>query len=129
MDHAVKVSVPARSGFVGLLRSVVASAGGHLGLSLDDIEDLRLAVNEACADLLEHGPEGTVLRLHLAADDGELTVLVWTNAEVAGWPRTDAHDRLTWRILSSLTDEATMVRSPDGPAIRLMKRRPARAPG
>jgi serine/threonine-protein kinase RsbW len=129
MEHTLKVSVPAESGFVALLRSVVASAAGHLGLSFDDIEDLRLAVNEACADLLELQPGGTILHLDLVADDGEVAVLVWSNAQTPEWPRTDTHDRLAWRILRSLTDEATMLRHPDGPAIRLIKRRPSRGSG
>jgi serine/threonine-protein kinase RsbW len=129
MEGAIKVSVPTRSAFIRLLRSVVASAAGRLGLPIDDIEDLSLAVHEAAADLLDLDAGETVLNLHLSASNGDLQVVVWTNATPIEWPRPAPHKRLTWQVLAALTDEASMVSRVDGPGIRLLKRRPARGPG
>jgi serine/threonine-protein kinase RsbW len=126
MDDQVKVSVPAQAGFVTLLRSVVAGAAGHLGFGIDAIEDLRLAVGEACADLLELDRGSTTLGMHLVANDDGLDVVVWTDGQAPGWPRTDVEDRLAWLMLHALADEASMLRRPEGPAIRLVKRRTAR---
>ncbi len=129
MEGTVKVSVPTRSAFIRLLRSVVASAAGRLGLPIDDIEDLCLAVHEAAADLLDLDAGETVLNLHLSESNGYLQVVVWTNATPIEWPRPVPHNRLTWQVLAALTDEASMISQVGGPGIRLLKRRPARGPG
>lgn len=120
-EQLIRVSVPARSGFIHLFRTVVASAAERAGLPYDDIEDLRLAVHEASADLLALRGGATTLTLRVAALDGDLEVAVWADAEASEWPKGPP-DRLTWRVLSTLTDEASMVREGDAPGIRLLKR-------
>lgn len=122
MENSISVSVPARPEFIYLLRTVVASVAGRLELQYEVIEDMRLAVHEASADLLSAGVGARTLSLHLELQDEHLTVLIWTDADVARWPRAAARDQLTWQILSSLTDEAQIVRHDGAPGIRLQKR-------
>jgi serine/threonine-protein kinase RsbW len=45
---AVEIEVPARAEFVRLVRLVVAGVGNVARLDLEEIEDLKLAVGEAC---------------------------------------------------------------------------------
>jgi anti-sigma regulatory factor (Ser/Thr protein kinase) len=42
-------------------RVFVAALGRHVGLSEERVEDLRLAVSEACANVLEDAPDGVTL--------------------------------------------------------------------
>jgi serine/threonine-protein kinase RsbW len=129
MHEQINVSVPAEPGFVALLRSVVAGAAGLQGFGVDAIEDLRLAVGEACADLLDQAPESTVLGVNVELSDGELEVVIWVNAGVAGWTHSETEGRLTWLLLRALTDEATTVERPEGPGVRLVKRTAGRGAG
>ena len=108
---------------------MVASAAGRLELPIDDIEDFCLAVHEAAADLLDLDAGETVMNLQLSESNGDLEVVVWTNATPRTWPRPDPHNRLTWQVLAALTDEASMVSQAEGPGIRILKRRPARGQG
>jgi len=50
----VTVQVPADSMYVSTLRLTAAGLAARCELTIDDIEDLRLAVDEACALLLPH---------------------------------------------------------------------------
>ena len=129
MHEQIKVSVPAEPGFVALLRSVVAGVAGLQGFGVDAIEDLRLAIGEACADLLEQAPEGTVLGVDLEVAEGALEAVVWTDAGAAGWSGAEAEGRLTWLLLRALTDEATLIERPEGRGVRLVKRTAARGAG
>jgi serine/threonine-protein kinase RsbW len=126
MEPSISVSVPARPEFIYLFRTVVASVAGRLELPFEVIQDMRLAVNEASADLLSAGPTASTLSLRLVPGADSLTVLIWTDADVAEWPRAVGRDQLTWQILSSLTDEAKIVRLDGAPGIRLQKRFSAR---
>src|SRR5262249_28365739 len=48
----VLLAVPASGAWLGVLRTATASLASRLQFTLDEIEDLRIAVDEACAILL-----------------------------------------------------------------------------
>src|ERR1700730_4015500 len=78
----VVIGVPADKTYVALIRSATAHLGARAGLSVVEITDLRLAVDEACGLLLpsyDHGGLGATggdLECRLTDYDGGLRVLV-----------------------------------------------------
>ena len=54
----IDIRIPAEGVYVATLRMCAASLGARCDLTVDDIEDLRLAVDEACALLLPHASAG-----------------------------------------------------------------------
>ena len=48
----VELRIPADSAFLSVLRTATAGLAARLDFTLDDIEDLRIAVDEACAIVL-----------------------------------------------------------------------------
>jgi serine/threonine-protein kinase RsbW len=117
----VRVAVPARPEFVHVLRSVTASVAGHLSLSLDDVDDLRLAVDEACARLLALPGEPKTFRLVLCSLPGRVEVIL-TAGGTATWPHGGLEDSLSWRLLAALTDDLRFELWNGAPAIRFVKR-------
>ena len=69
----VELTVPASSEHLRVLRLVSASLAASVGLDVDQLDDLRIAVDELCAQLLEHAPAGALLGLKLYGEDGRLT--------------------------------------------------------
>ena len=63
---AVEIRLPADSAYLSVLRTATAGLAARLDFTLDEIEDLRIAVDEACAMLLPHadrdGPADLPLR-------------------------------------------------------------------
>jgi serine/threonine-protein kinase RsbW len=115
----VSAQIPARAEFVHVLRSVVASAAAHMNLSVDSIDDLRLSVDEACAQLLKAVPGASMLEVSIARTGLDVEVVVSADGDPGPWP-PDRHERsLAWQVLSGLSDEVTFERSPSGPAVRL----------
>lgn len=124
----VTVSVPARPDFIHVLRSVVAAVAARADFTFDSIDDMRLAVDEASAQLLAFAAPATMLTLRITlSDEGSLEVVASTDADVstAVWPPEGAERTLTWQVLSALADEARFERLDSGPALRLWKRREA----
>ena len=68
----VDLTVPATSEHLRVLRLVAASLAAGLGLDIDQLDDLRIAVDELCGLLMEHAPEGARLRLTLWGEKGRL---------------------------------------------------------
>ena len=48
----VELRIPADGAFLSVLRTATAGLAARLDFTLDDIEDLRIAVDEACAVVL-----------------------------------------------------------------------------
>ena len=76
-DH-VTVCMPAEGAYLSVLRTATAGLAARLDFTLDEIEDLRIAVDEACAMLLSQAIPGTNLEcaFDLGAEDMTITVSV-----------------------------------------------------
>lgn len=122
--NEIRVSIPARPDFVHVLRSVIASVAALLNFPYDGIDDLRIAVDEACAHLLSIRSPAHDLALVIRPADDELEVIASIDADSIEWPPSGARQTLTWQVLSALADEADFERTDRGPAIRFAKRRP-----
>ena len=54
----VTVRMPAEGAYLSVLRTATAGLAARLDFTLDEIEDLRIAVDEACAMLLSQARPG-----------------------------------------------------------------------
>lgn len=118
---SVKATIPARAEFVKVLRGVVSSVAARMQFGFEEIEDLRLAVDEACAHLLAAAPAPDRIHLTVKASDGSIDVVARRDTVPEAWPPDGARRTLAWRVLSALTDEARFEDDGDGAAISFRK--------
>ena len=118
----ITVSVPPESGSVQVLRAVTASVAARMNMPFDGIEDLRLAVDEACAWLLGLARGATSMTLRLHPMDDRLEAVVSIDAVGRAWPPPDLEQSLSWKVLSELVDTVSLDAEASGPSIRLIKR-------
>ncbi len=70
-DSPVRLVIPARARFLRLARLTAAGIAGEVGFGLEAIEDLRVAVDEVCAILIEGASDDVELDLtYRATADG-----------------------------------------------------------
>ncbi|WP_059105950.1 anti-sigma B factor RsbW [Shouchella shacheensis] len=50
----IQMELPAKAEYVGIARLTVSGIANRLGFSYDDIEDIKIAVAEACTNVVEH---------------------------------------------------------------------------
>ncbi|MGH2637181.1 MAG: hypothetical protein ACRDHU_13690, partial [Actinomycetota bacterium] len=89
-------------------------------LTIDAIEDLRIAVDEACAQLL--AVRGSAVTVEIAPRPGGIETICSTDAEVAVWPPQGIQDSLAAQVLQGLSDTVAWERTPAGPSVRVGKR-------
>lgn len=89
------VSVVADPTYVSVLRSTVAAALATLDIVLDDLDDMRLAVTEACSLLLPTGARPGVLSCEVR-QEGEVILVSLTGP--TGQEELDQLD-LAWVVL------------------------------
>lgn len=125
MDGDVSVRIPARAEFLHLLRAVAAGVAARRGHPLDGIEDLKIAVSEAAAYLIDVRPPAGRIYLRLFSHPTSLEAVLCTNVPAARWPPPGAERSLAWKVLSVLADEAAFFLWDEVfPAFRLVRRDP-----
>ncbi|WP_350445919.1 ATP-binding protein [Anaeromonas frigoriresistens] len=58
MDH-IKLSMPNKPEFVGIIRLTASAIASRIGFNIDDIDDIKVAIGEACTNAIRHGCEKT----------------------------------------------------------------------
>lgn len=97
----ISVTIPAESRFVALTRVAAASLAADLDFTVDEIEDLRIAVDEIVTLLVEASPNGSAveLRFRVGADAIELSGSADTSSDLG-----EDLDDLTGQILEAVVD-------------------------
>jgi serine/threonine-protein kinase RsbW len=104
VDRAdVELRLPADSAYVSVLRTTTAGLAARLDFPIDDIEDLRIAVGEACALVLPEAQPGSDLTCAFFLGSSQLTVRVTVVS--AGDVAPDL-DSFAWQVLSTLATAA-----------------------
>lgn len=121
----IKLTVPAERGSVRLVRILAAGVAADTGLSIDDTEDLRIAVSELVALLVE-GLDNGAVRADVQVDvefrpaPGEV-VVEGTRPAIDRHPDVVVHD-LALEILRVVVDEHSFEADESGRRFRLVKR-------
>ena len=119
----VRLQVPAIGAYLSVLRTATAGLAARLDFTLEEIEDLRIAVDEACALLLPSVVADADLDcvFELAWDELRITVSALTldGAE-------PSRDSFAWTVLSALAGEVdSSVDAESRVSITLVKHRAA----
>jgi serine/threonine-protein kinase RsbW len=120
----VEVRTPADVVYVSTLRLTAASLAARCDLTIDDIEDLRLAVDEACALLLPHAKPDGVLTARFVLHSGRLEVETAVPVTEAAEPDRSG---FAWTVLDALASQVDVRSDGEQLLIAVTKQREAAA--
>ena len=103
-DADVALRVPADSAFVSVLRSTAAGLASRLDFDLSTIEDLRIAVGEACALALPEADDGSAMTAEYFLSPSHLTVSITVTGSELNPPDREG---FAWQVLDTLASGAT----------------------
>ena len=72
----VELSIPAKAEWVAVARLAGSAVGSRLRFSIDEIEDLKLAIAEACTDCIQQSEGAVSIYIRCDAAQDELRVTV-----------------------------------------------------
>jgi serine/threonine-protein kinase RsbW len=102
LRDVVTVRIPASGAYLAVLRTATAGLAARLDFTLDEIEDLRMAVDEACALLLSGAVAGTDLTCAFELDSDGLRIAVTVASRDGVLPRRDT---FAWTVLTALAGD------------------------
>ena len=116
----VELRLPADSAYLSVLRTATAGLAARLDFTLDEIEDLRIAVDEACALLLPDAEPGSAMTCVFALTDRTLSVTVTVPSRTGRVPRRNT---FAWTVLTALAGDVDTAVGDDGTvSVTLLKR-------
>jgi serine/threonine-protein kinase RsbW len=110
MTPDAEVRLPADRAYVAVLRMATAGLGARLDFTLDDIEDLRMAVGEASAILLDRARPGGQLIARFRLSGARIDVDVSVDAVQPTAPDTSS---FAWQVLTNTASEVMAVAGDD----------------
>jgi serine/threonine-protein kinase RsbW len=118
-ETPVRLIIPARARFLRLARLTAAGIAGDIGFGLEPIEDLRVAVDEVCAILIEGAADDAELELiYRSTEDG----LVIEGSCVNPGATPDLHP-VARELLAMTADDYSVYSAGEVVSFRLLKRR------
>lgn len=119
-EDEVRLAVPAKPEFLGLARVTAAGLASRLGFSYDQVEDMRLAIDEICFGMTgSKGREGMLeIRFVLGSD----ALVVEGEGHFFGGETVQLSE-LSEVILAALVDDHSVSDGKAGPRFQLVKKR------
>lgn len=108
LPDVVEINLPATADLVALARFTAATLAVKANFDVEEIEDLRLAVDELCVIMLRKGSDGRLaLRFEREGDDLEVSCayVAAAGGESIRPEPTMSGDSLSERILDALVDQ------------------------
>ena len=116
----VRLMVPAAAEYLRLVRLTAAGLASRMGFTFDEVEDLRIAVDELCF-LLVGTSDGGSRKMELRYTAGPDSITIEGEADVDGPPPQPSE--LSSQILGALVDEHEVNGHGTTVHFRLVKRR------
>ncbi|MGL5711893.1 MAG: ATP-binding protein [Paraclostridium sp.] len=126
--ETIKMEVASNPDYVSIVRLTVSGIANKIGFSLDDIEDIKVAVSEACTNAIKHGSDENFYVTFSLLENG-LTIEIEDKGEgydVNSVEKPDLsnpkENGLGLFIIETLMDEvSTMSKNDEGTVVKMTK--------
>ncbi|HEU0240281.1 MAG TPA: ATP-binding protein [Micromonosporaceae bacterium] len=121
----VVLVVPADNTYLAVLRTATAGLAARLQMTLDQIEDLRIAVDEACAILVPLATADARAAAEVTCRFSVMPEALRIDVSVATpyAERLPGNQSFSWQVLTALAGEVTAEAADGRATISLTKRR------
>src|SRR5687767_14770443 len=100
----VELRLPAEGAYATIVRTTAAGLAARLDFTIDDIEDLRIAIGEATALAIPVADPGTDLVASFFFGQGSMTVAL--EVEAVDDPPLDT-ESFAWQVLDTMAQDAS----------------------
>ena len=129
--HNIELKIPCSGQFVAIVRLQAEAIGRRLGFTEEEIQDIKVAVGEACDNAIEHGvsKKGVDIHYHLSPDELRIEVIDYGPGFFPAGRGEEPPDLLAERgrgifLMKALMDRAELYSKPgEGTMIILTMKR------
>lgn len=111
----VELRLPAERAYASVLRTTTAALAARLDFTVEDLDDLRIAIGEIMTMLVEQARPGADIEVSYRFEEREISLEASTACDRPEVPEADG---FAWQVLEALTTSATAQAGPDRLTIR-----------
>lgn len=112
--ETIKMEITSNPEYVGIIRLTTSGIANKIGFSMDDIEDIKVAVSEACTNAIKHSNDDIFYITYTMLENG-LTIEISDKGEgynIANIPQPDLENPkengLGLFIIQTLMDDVSI---------------------
>jgi serine/threonine-protein kinase RsbW len=122
-SERITLTVPARAEFAKTVRMTASALVGRTGMTYDEVDDVRMAAEEAFVYACDHNPDSGTVTLDFGLDPEGIEVRVPLSDSLRTADE-DSERRAAYAtfILQSVSDTFEMSSDETGPYLRVTKR-------
>ncbi len=109
----VEICIPVDSAYIALLRTAAAGLAARLDFTLDEIDDLRIAVDEACSLLVPDAWPHSALTCRFLMGSSGVEVSVTARQRSGAIPQSS----FAWTVLGALADSSRVDTAANGAVV------------
>ena len=113
---SIELHTPASTVVIPVIRTIAADLATRAGFELDSIDDLRMAVDDACAMLVHIAAQGATLSCRLTVRPERIEAVADVDVEDGTQPLPTGS--FGWRVLECLAEEVKACAVPAQPGQR-----------
>lgn len=126
--ETIKMEITSNPDYVGIIRLTTSGIANKVGFSMDDIEDIKVAVSEACTNAIKHSND-EIFNITFSILENGLTIEIKDNGQGYDVDSIDKPDLLNPKenglglfIIKTLMDEVSIEsKSNIGTVVRMTK--------
>ncbi len=123
-EDRVRLTVPSRAEYAKTVRMTASALVSRMGMTFDDVDDVRMATEEAFVYACDHEPQTGVVDIDFLLLDEQIEVRVNLGDSVSVVADEEAERRAGYAtfILRSVCDHFEMSSDESGSYLRVVKR-------
>jgi serine/threonine-protein kinase RsbW len=124
-EESIKLSFPVNAAYVSSARLTASSIANRMGFDIDEIEDIKAAVSEACTYIIKTMTVTPKSSFEISFDlnPGEMAITIITLGETNHQPQSD---EMSMMMIQALVDELKITGAETGNiTIRMTKKHKA----
>jgi anti-sigma regulatory factor (Ser/Thr protein kinase) len=122
LDSDIRLTLPARAENIAVVRHVIGALGTAVSLPRHTIDDMRLAVTEACTNVVRHAyePDDGQIEIVIRPDGDAINVIVSDDGRGLGPSPDVAGPGLGLPLIAALADRLEIDHAPQAGSRLLM---------
>lgn len=117
VETPIRVSIPSNGQYVRIVRIVATASAAARGLSIDQLDDLALAIDEACGALMALDGTTAIGCAITPQERGVHVQVAGRDADPTSWPPAEWSESLEAMVLDGVASNVETTVVDGGPAI------------
>lgn len=116
----IELTLPVNAAYVSAARLTASSIANRMRFNIDEIEDIKVAISEACAYVIKKLPNdvNSSFKIEFHLNKGILDITLHTNSKIE---KEDTEEEMSLLMIEALMDNFTIILGADHFTIKMTK--------